>query len=344
MGMGWEISPSAGAPAHPAMLSLFHWRFALLVAGALLALSHHQHLLGAIFVAAAVPEILRVQRRSGRPSESARMPGLLQDPASEPAAARAELDVAALSHELKAPLIGVLGLAQILAETDLNAEQRSLIARIVRSSQNLNGLLDTLMDSAKPKPGAGGAPIVIERSAVDLLRLRDDIVAPLQMASKQRGSLSPSIEFKSEVRLDGHRFLMGDPVRLQQIGGNLLNNAMKFTENGEIVLRMTVLRGARGPLLRLSVADTGIGIAVHRLKAIFDRFEQASPEIHGRFGGSGLGLSIVQDITEALGGELTVRSTVGVGSIFTADVPMATMPEPARAQAQPQPGLRPAMI
>lgn len=315
------------------------WRLTLLVVGVALALTQHQYPLGAIFLALLAPQLLGARRRGARPLGAVPAPDISAEPASEPAVRLgSEIDVAALSHELKAPLVGILGLAQILTETDLDQEQRGLASRIVRSSENLHELLDALLGSTQAKAGAERAAIVIERKPVDLLRLRDDLVAPLRAGareprSEQEASAPRNVEVKSEVRLGGHRFLMGDPVRLQQIGRNLLNNALKFTESGEVVLRVTVVHGEEGPILRLSVADTGMGIAPHRLGAIFNRFEQANSGIRGRFGGSGLGLAIVKEITEAMGGELSVRSAVGIGTIFTADVPAAPLPEMAPAHA-----------
>ncbi len=330
------------------MLSHSTLRSTLLVAGALLACSRQEYLLGALFAAALVPQLL-LSARGLRPSKApspkagepeagaltASAPGHRQGATCHPAG----WDLATLSHELKAPLVGVLGLARILAETHLNPEQCRLTAGIVRSSQNLTGLLDRLLESARLDGRVAFPPIRLRRDTVDLLGMRDDLVAPMRAAFG-----TPGVCLRSEVRLGGHRFLEGDGVRLLQIGRNLLANALKFTESGEVILRLTVIQAANGPYLRLQVADTGIGIAPHRLSAVLGRYEQEHSGIHGRFGGSGLGLAIVKDLTDSMGGELTVKSVVGVGTTFTAEIPVGLPPEPRRRlPALPAAGNRPVL-
>ncbi len=250
---------------------------------------------------------------------------------------RAKSDfLAGVSHELRTPLNALLGVAELLAETPLNEAQRRHVQVFRESGRLLHALINDLLDLSK-----------IEAGRLDL----ETAVFPVRVLLRQlEQMLAPRAQIKGlalivECDADVPEGVCGDMRRLEQALANLLGNAIKFTAVGSVKLS---LRRDRGPdsMLAFEVADTGIGIAVDKLGSIFEPYIQAEGSIARQFGGTGLGLSIARGIAHLMGGEITVRSQPGRGSVFTLRVPLpaAVIPAAAATVAAAAPSWAPTVL
>ncbi len=230
--------------------------------------------------------------------------------------------LAAMSHEMRTPLNGVLGMAQLLREGRLDPEQREHLQILHGSARLLLTVIDDLLDVSKLDAGQvelDPVPFRVRawaREGVELLRPR----------AREAG-----LDLELVVSDRVPRAVEADDVRLRQVLLNLVGNAVKFTERGRVVVRIdgTLQPGGRVALL-IEVEDTGIGIPEDALEVIFDRFTQAESDTTRRFGGTGLGLAIVKGLVEAMGGRVGVESTVGVGSRFWVAVTVPVAQEATR--------------
>tara|TARA_R110000868_G_scaffold42938_8_gene144890 strand:- start:4851 stop:7199 length:2349 start_codon:yes stop_codon:yes gene_type:complete len=224
--------------------------------------------------------------------------------------------LANMSHEIRTPINGLLGMIGLTLDSPLNNEQQQQLSIAYDSGKVLVALLNDILDLSKFEAGK----LQLERIPFDLSALLEETASLL---SQNAGKQDIELTCRIDPRLPG--MLLGDPTRIRQIVSNLLSNALKFTEQGHVALTLGLERGgSTDQHVRISVSDTGIGIADDALESIFSPFTQADAHISRRFGGTGLGLALCKSLSDAMGGELTVTSTPEQGSSFSVLIPLAT--------------------
>src|SRR6476660_6833867 len=233
--------------------------------------------------------------------------------------------LASMSHEIRTPMNAIIGIADLLAKTPLAPEQDKYVQIFRRAGDNLLNLINDILDLSKVE----ASQLELERTGFSLNDLLEKVTEMVAVRAHEKG-LALVCEIAPKVPTD----LVGDPTRLRQVLLNLLDNAIKFTESGEVALRVTPDANSPVPgALRFTISDTGIGIPGEKLGAVFERFTQADSSTTRRYGGSGLGLTISKRLVELMGGRIWVESGVGKGSVFSFAVPLEIRAGGARRRA-----------
>ncbi|CAN5810470.1 hypothetical protein BH11BAC7_BH11BAC7_31400 [soil metagenome] len=217
--------------------------------------------------------------------------------------------LAKMSHEIRTPMNAIVGLTDILLESEITHEQKECIDAIKLSSDNLLSIINDILDFSKLESGN----VSMEAIPFNPREIIDAVLFTLRFSATKKGI---SLIFRKEEN-ELPRYIIGDSVRLRQIILNLFSNAIKFTEHGSVTIKSNVIEDdGENCKVQFIVSDTGIGIPADRIANIFDSFTQASNETSRKYGGTGLGLTIVKQLTELQGGTVSVESTLDEGSTF----------------------------
>jgi PAS domain S-box-containing protein len=221
--------------------------------------------------------------------------------------------LANMSHEIRTPMNGINGMINLLLETPLNSQQKEFAVIVKRSVNNLLVIINDILDFSKIKAGK----LTIEKIEFDCREILNNIRAMFAHRVEKKG-----ISLYVNIEKDVPSILIGDPYRLNQILVNLIGNAIKFTESGQIVIDITIKNKKQKKVIILfSIKDTGVGIAAENIGNLFESFSQATADTARKYGGTGLGLSISKQLTQLQGGTIAVKSELGVGSEFSFELP-----------------------
>ncbi len=262
---------------------------------------------GAVTGIASVVTDISEQKRTAEVLEKARI-------SAEAAVLAKSRFLANMSHELRTPLNGVVGMASLLENTALDAKQRRFVRTLKTSAEALITLINDVLDLSKAEAGK----LELARAPFELRRELEQVIGLFGARAYDKG-----IEIAAHIARGIPATIHGDPIRLRQVLGNLVNNALKFTDTGAVLLAVTVVPGD-GPeaILEFSVTDTGIGVAPEEQERIFEAFEQADGSVTRKFGGTGLGLAISRQFVELMRGTMGLTSEPKRGSRFSFRIPV----------------------
>ncbi len=231
--------------------------------------------------------------------------------------------LANMSHEIRTPMNGILGMAELLSETTLSDEQARMLATIRGSGDTLLAILNDILDLARIEAG---------KLQFDPHPFRLDVLAYRMQSLHGVNAHAKGIAFHLVAGNGLDRLRLGDETRLAQVLGNVLGNAIKFTETGQVTLSIDA---SDRQAVTFTVTDTGIGMSTEQVARVFNEFEQADNSVTRRFGGSGLGLAIVRKLVEAMAGQITIQSALGAGTQVDIRLPLPVAPEVAATGAAP---------
>lgn len=223
--------------------------------------------------------------------------------------------LANMSHEIRTPINGIVGMANLLSQNPSPVERETYLSAIKHSAENLTVIINDILDLAAIESGK----LKFEKIAFNLRDLLPSLISTFTYQAREK-----RIQVEYQIDDSLNKILLGDPVRLNQILINLVSNAVKFTHNGSIKVNGTAEREAKGTCwVKIEVEDTGVGIPQEKLNTIFESFSQADASVTRKYGGTGLGLTIVKQLVELQKGSISVSSKEHVGSTFTVRIPYA---------------------
>ena len=226
-----------------------------------------------------------------------------------------ETALAGFAHDIRTPLTGIIAIGELLSTSELDERERRWVAALKEAAEHIVALTTVVVDAAR----AGARRVTARRERFDARALAQSVAASCAARAQAKG-----LGCKTEIAAAFPGHVIGDPVRLRAAIENLIDNAVKFTERGDIVLRMSAARAGRDRVrLVFAITDSGIGMTAAEIKRLFRPFAQGNEDIARTYGGAGLGLVLVKRLAEAMGGSLTVKSRPGHGSTFTLAVVVA---------------------